>query len=112
MGGRGAMHVARLRIAGVRGFYGDRSVDLDLTRPDGSLAGWTVLAGRNGSGKSTILQALALALAGPRSLAFVPSLADWISSGVTNASIRANLQISQTDYFPQLPLGNPVAWME
>jgi hypothetical protein len=106
------MHVARLRIVGVRGFYGDRSVDLDLTRPDGSLAGWTVLAGRNGSGKSTILQALALALAGPRSLAFVPSLADWISRGITHAEIKANLQISQADYFPQLEFEPPVAWME
>ena len=91
------MHVARLRISGVRGFYGARSVDLDLTRPDGSLAGWTVLAGRNGSGKSTFLQALAIALAGPRSTSFIPSLADWISIGATTADIRATLSASALD---------------
>jgi DNA repair exonuclease SbcCD ATPase subunit len=68
------MHVSRLRISGVRGFHGDRSVDLDLTRPNGSLAGWTVLAGRNGSGKSTILQAFALALAGPGRRLFFQTL--------------------------------------
>ncbi len=106
------MHVTRLRIDGVRGFYGDRSADLDLTRPDGSLAGWTVLAGRNGSGKSTVLQALALALAGPSSTAFVPSLADWISRGTTHAEIRAALEISRADLCEQLPLGELEVWME
>jgi hypothetical protein len=88
------MHVAQLRIAGVRGFHGDKSVDLDFTRPDGSLAGWTVLAGRNGSGKSTVLQALALALAGPRSTSFIPSLADWMSRGSATAEVRATLRMS------------------
>jgi hypothetical protein len=104
------MHVARLRIDGVRGFYGARSVDLDLTRPDGSLAGWTVLAGRNGSGKSTLLQALALALSGPRSTGFIPSLSDWISSGATRADIKAELTTSEADTLNQLPFDLQV-WM-
>jgi energy-coupling factor transporter ATP-binding protein EcfA2 len=107
---RDAMHVARLRIDGVRGFYGARSVDLDLTRPDGSLAGWTVLAGRNGSGKSTLLQALALALSGPRSTGFIPSLSDWISSGATRADIKAELTTSEADTLNQLPFDLQV-WM-
>jgi hypothetical protein len=101
------MHVSRLRISGVRGFYGDRSVDLDLTRPDGSLAGWTVLAGRNASGKSTLLQALALTLAGPRSVAFVPSLMDWMSTGAARAEIRANIRVPGT-----LDIGDPETWMK
>lgn len=91
------MHVARLRIVGVRGFHDERSADLDFTRPDGSLADWTVLAGRNGSGKSTFLQALALALSGPRSTGFIPSLADWISAGAAAAEIRATLRASDAD---------------
>ncbi|WP_230992856.1 hypothetical protein [Streptomyces endocoffeicus] len=45
------MYVTRLRLDGIRGFHGPRTVDLDFTRPDGGYAGWTVLAGRNGSGK-------------------------------------------------------------
>lgn len=108
------MHVARLRITGVRGFYGDRAVDLDLTRPDGSLAGWTVLAGRNGSGKSTFLQALALALSGPRSTGFIPSLADWISNFAAQAEIRATLSISDADiYQPTFDFfDNPEVWMK
>ncbi|MDH6123154.1 AAA family ATPase [Kitasatospora sp. GP82] len=56
------MYVARLRIENLGGFRGERTVDLDLTRPDGSHAGWTVLAGPNGSGKTALLHALAHAL--------------------------------------------------
>jgi energy-coupling factor transporter ATP-binding protein EcfA2 len=103
-------HVAGLRIVGVRGFHGDRSVDLDLTRPDGSLAGWTVLAGRNGSGKSTFLQALALALSGPRSTGFIPSLTDWISNGAITAEITADLRTSAADPYDQLL--DPQVWMK
>ena len=91
------MHVAQLRITGVRGFYRERSVDLNFTRPDGSLAGWTVLAGRNGSGKSTMLQALALALSGPRSTSFIPSLIDWMSAGAATARVYAKLHMSEED---------------
>ena len=104
------MHVARLQISGVRGFHGRRAVDLDFERPNGSLAGWTVLAGRNGSGKSTLLQALGLVLAGPRSTGFIPSLADWISNGVSHAEINAPLRVSKADSF--LPtLTEPRVWM-
>ena len=91
------MHVAKLEISGVRGFYGDRSVALDFARPDGTFAGWTVLAGRNGAGKSTLLQALALVLSGPRATAFIPSLADWMSTGVTTADMAATLHRSRED---------------
>jgi energy-coupling factor transporter ATP-binding protein EcfA2 len=92
-----AMHVAKIQISGVRGFHGDRAVDLDLTRPNGSLAGWTVIAGRNGSGKSTLLQALALVLAGPQSVGFVPSLSDWMSAGVERAEISADLRAASSE---------------
>src|SRR5437016_730442 len=107
------MHVARLEISGFRGFSGDRSVDLNFAWREGSLAGWTVLAGRNASGKSTMLQALGLALAGPKSTGFIPSLADWISSDHSSANIRATLNMSQSDsYQPTLGSGSePTAWM-
>jgi energy-coupling factor transporter ATP-binding protein EcfA2 len=55
---------------------------LDLQRPDGTYEGWTVLAGRNGSGKSTFLQAIALALAGPEAARTLSeSWASWIRHG-------------------------------
>lgn len=102
------MHVVKLRITGVRGFHGERSFDLDLTRPDGSLAGWTVLAGRNGSGKSTVLQALALALSGPRSTGFIPSLADWMTNGATSAEVIAELDAASAD---AMLASEPRVWM-
>lgn len=61
------MHIRKLSIQNIRCVGSGKSgIELDLTRPDGSLAGWTVLAGRNGTGKTTVLQAIALAIAGPK----------------------------------------------
>ncbi len=75
------MYLSRVRIDGIKGFRGDRAVDLDLTRPDGSHAGWTVLAGRNSSGKTTLLQAIAIALSTPaQAYPLVPDLASWRSA--------------------------------
>ncbi|MEW9553523.1 AAA family ATPase [Nonomuraea sp. NPDC050783] len=58
------VYISELVIQGIRGFSGPREVALDFSRPDGSYAGWTVLAGRNGSGKTTILQAIAVGVIG------------------------------------------------
>ncbi|MEV4289082.1 AAA family ATPase [Nonomuraea bangladeshensis] len=61
-------------VQGIRGFSGPREVALDFARPDGSYAGWTVLAGRNGSGKTSILQAIALGIIGDY---FIRDRDDW-----------------------------------
>ncbi|HYO70906.1 MAG TPA: AAA family ATPase, partial [Archangium sp.] len=59
------MYISKIKLENIRGFRsGELRVELDLRRPDGGFAGWTVLAGRNGSGKSTFLKAVALAVAG------------------------------------------------
>ncbi len=55
------MHITRLTLHNVKCF---KELDLDFARPDGSYAGWTVFAGRNGAGKSSLLQILAATLAG------------------------------------------------
>lgn len=68
------MYVSKLLISGIRGFHGPREVHLDFSRPDGSYQGWTVLAGRNGSGKTTVLQTIALGLVGEY---FVRDLESW-----------------------------------
>ena len=74
------MYLSRVRIDGIKGFQGERAVDLRLTRPDGSHAGWTVLAGRNSSGKTSLLQAVAAALLTPaQAYGLVPDLSGWRS---------------------------------
>ncbi|WP_413801008.1 AAA family ATPase [Streptomyces iranensis] len=87
------MYVTRLRLDGVRGFHGPRTVDLDFTRPDGGYAGWTVLAGRNGSGKTTLLRAIGLCLAGSwDAIQLDEGLLDgWLSDGSMNGSIKMSL---------------------
>lgn len=52
------LHVRRLKLL--------RDFRLDFTNPDGSPRMWTVIIGRNGTGKSSILQAIAMSAAGSR----------------------------------------------
>lgn len=53
-----------LRHLNVRHLKLLRDVTLDFTLPDGTLRNWTVIIGKNGTGKSSLLQAIALAAAG------------------------------------------------
>lgn len=97
------MYVARLKLDGVRGFHGPRAVDLDFTRPDGGYAGWTVLAGRNNSGKTTLLRAIGLCLAGSRRASILDeSLEDWVSEGHTTGRVEVVLQVD-----PEVDSGSP-----
>jgi hypothetical protein len=85
------MYISRVRLENIRRFSGRRNVDLTLTRPDGSHAGWTVLAGRNESGKTSLLRTIALTVGGPvvaRSL--TPDFRAWKTVGMPEP--RAQLQ--------------------
>ncbi|MCP4217027.1 MAG: AAA family ATPase [bacterium] len=75
------MYIKKVSIENIKCFGPkDKSVDIDLERPDGGFAGWTVIAGRNGSGKSTFLQSIALAIAGPYAvMALQESFSRWVS---------------------------------
>jgi hypothetical protein len=50
------MHLNRLRLKNIRGFA---DLHLDLATSRRKPAGWTVLAGANGTGKTTVLQGIA-----------------------------------------------------
>ncbi|WP_309142777.1 AAA family ATPase [Streptomyces javensis] len=82
-----------LELSGVRGFHGHRAARLRFPRrEDGSYAGWTVLAGRNGSGKTTVLQALALVLQGPAvTHALFKDAGDWVTRGARKAVVEATV---------------------
>ncbi|WP_053656389.1 AAA family ATPase [Streptomyces sp. MMG1121] len=82
------MYVTGIGFSNVRGFTGARTVDeLPLSAShDGDGGSWTVLAGRNGSGKSTFLRALALTVAGPQvARTLVQDFSGWITTGEQSA---------------------------
>ncbi|ATB43325.1 hypothetical protein CYFUS_008805 [Cystobacter fuscus] len=97
------MYVKEVRIENVRGFRsGDLAVNLDLTRPgkDKKLAGWTVIAGRNGAGKSSFLKSIALSIAGPSAArALQESFAGWIHSGAPIGSVATQVVPAEFDQF-------------
>lgn len=95
------MYISHIRLDNIRGFSGRRNVDLTLTRPDGSHAGWTVLAGRNGSGKTSLLRAIAFAVGGPNATAALnQDFRTWIASGQRRALSEIRL----------LPVGLEDGW--
>jgi hypothetical protein len=96
------MYISRIRLENIRGFSGRRGVDLTFTRPDGSHAGWTVLAGLNGSGKTSLLRAIALAISGPYVAAsLMQDFRTWMTVGQRQATARVNLSPDPAaDYWP------------
>jgi len=73
------MYISRVILKNIRGFV---DLQFDLTRGDGTYAGWTVFTGDNGSGKSSLLKAIAVGLTGrdtARSLQL--SFQGWIRDG-------------------------------
>src|SRR3954470_6932348 len=93
------MYIREIHIENIRNFRaGSRSVRLDLTRPDGSLAGWTVFAGRSSEDKSTLLRALALSIVGPAAAyALQDSFAAWLYPGAVRGITRTRLVPSESD---------------
>jgi AAA domain len=80
------MYIKTIQLKNIRGFA---DLKFDLTRPDGSLAGWTVFTGDNGSGKSSLLKAIAVALTGKETArALQSSFHRWIKEGETQGRIE------------------------
>jgi hypothetical protein len=79
------MYIDTIRLENIRGF---RELEFSFDRGEGQYAGWTVLTGDNGSGKSTVLKAIALSLIGLRAAGGLqPSFRRWIRSGEPSGSI-------------------------
>ncbi len=102
------MYIQRVTLNNLKGF---RELDFSFKRPDGSYAGWTVLTGENGSGKTALLKAIALALVGPDvARALQPTLDGWIREGNREAEIAVQIVAHEMDRFagggarPEQPL--------
>jgi len=91
------MYIQRITIKNLKGF---KELDFSFARPEGGYAGWTVLTGDNGSGKTALLKAIALALVGPDvGRALQPSFRGWIREGNTKAEIAVQIVTDDSDKF-------------
>lgn len=79
------MYIDKVRLTNIRGF---RGLEFSFDRGNGTYAGWTVLTGDNGSGKSTVLKGIALSLIGLRAAGGLqPSFRRWTRGGETRGGI-------------------------
>jgi predicted ATPase len=83
------MFLQSLQLENVRSL-GD--VQFDFRSGDGKTRKWTLLLGENGCGKSTVLRAIGLILAGPDALPeLIGSPDTWIRNGASSCRISARL---------------------
>lgn len=103
------MYIHRVILKNVKGFSDlDIRFGRDGVSRGAGYAGWNVLTGGNGSGKTSILKAISLALVGPEiARALQPSLAGWITEGEQRATIAVQIVAGDGDTFEtgRRPLG-------
>ncbi|MBI5850194.1 MAG: ATP-binding protein [Planctomycetes bacterium] len=85
-----------LRSAHLKNIRSLRDVSLPFVRNGDAARRWTLVLGENGSGKSTILRAIALALAGSEALPELLGDVDgWIANGEKKASIELGIATAE-----------------
>lgn len=68
--------------------------DFSMSFPEGKEAGWHVLIGDNGAGKSSIVRGIAAALIGPSQIGYVrPNWSEWLMHDSSSGSIRLGLDL-------------------
>ncbi|MCC7110270.1 MAG: AAA family ATPase, partial [Deltaproteobacteria bacterium] len=91
------MYIKRVVLENVKGFA---KVDFTFTRDNGSFEGWSVVTGENGTGKTALLKAIALAVVGPEvARALQPSFKGWVREGASNAAIAVEIVPHDVDSF-------------
>jgi len=83
------MFLKHLRIQNLRSL---ENIEIDFTDIQGNRK-WTLIAGENGTGKSSILKAIALALSGSNAF---PKLADGMDTWIRNGESSAKIEITIT----------------
>ena len=82
------MHIRRLTIRNIRAIS-----ELELNLQDGECAGWHVLLGENGSGKSTCVRALATLLMGSANAhASRQDWSNWLREGERSGNFAATIK--------------------
>lgn len=95
------MYLRRIVLQNIKCFT---EFELDFTE-GGDVRLWTALLGRNGLGKSTLLQAIGVVLAGPVAVReLLPVAEGWVREGQPYGEIKAELKWTEED---ALPPGRP-----
>lgn len=85
------MYIKSLKIKNIRSIG---SLEMTFQNP----AGWHVLIGDNGAGKSTVIRSIALALIGPEeALGLRADWRDWLSRKESEGEIRLDIEASDCD---------------
>lgn len=83
------MFLKRIALENVRSI---EKLDLPVMNEGGDARKWTFVLGENGTGKSTLLRAIALVLAGSEALPeLLGNPRDWVRFGTADARIHADL---------------------
>lgn len=101
-GGKGGsmlrMYISRIRLENIRGF---RELDLDLREPDGQPRRRTLIIGKNGTCKTTLLRAIALGLCdfSDASALLAEPIGDFVADGILPGKIRIDLVNGRESYY-------------
>lgn len=95
------MYISKISLKNIRGF---KSLEFDLDRGGGEFAGWTVFTGSNGSGKSSLLKAIAIALIPPNAMrSLQPNLEFFPRKNAGDYHKQINLAFSRTNADDERP---------
>jgi hypothetical protein len=91
------MYIRRVILENIKGF---EHLDFYFDRSENEYAGWTVITGDNGAGKTVLLKAIAMTLLGPSfARTLQPSLRGWVRSGESRGYIGVELVADEPDRF-------------
>lgn len=92
------MHLKRITLHNLKCFA---DIELDFSDGNGHIRKWTTIFGKNGLGKSTILRAIGVALAGRAAIReLLPVAEGWVRKGQPYGEIMAELMWTEGDIPP------------
>ncbi|AZS86453.1 AAA family ATPase [Streptomyces griseoviridis] len=84
------MYIERVVLKNIKGF---ETSDLNFTRDDGEHAGWAVITGDNGSGKTALLKSICMAILGPDdSRVLLTDNRGWVTEGKDSGTASVEIK--------------------